>query len=85
MLLFKIFAFTMRLEHDCLNLARMILGHEGVSQSSKKRYKCSNKERQVCCSVASLRTKGKYFNILYLTRSQGCWYKTQEYSMRCKN
>ena len=36
MLLFKIFVFTMGLEPDWLNLARMILGHEGVSQRSKK-------------------------------------------------
>ena len=68
-LLFKIFAFTMGLERDWLNLARTILRHQGVSQHSKKdRQKIQpfEYERQVCCSVTRLRTKRKYSEIFYI-------------------
>ena len=63
----------MGLESDWLNFVRTILGHQGVSQRSKKdrqKYQYSNKERQVCCSVTKLRTKKKYTlkSILHLKR-----------------
>ena len=74
----------MGLEPDWLNLARMILGHEGVSQRSKKDTNCSSKERQVCCSVTRLRTKGKYSEIYFIFKTKSrLVYNTRIYISGC--